>query len=304
MLTACCGLLANNGFGQTQQAPKEKSEEIIIKKNSEAPQKMTIVIDSNDITVNGKPLSAFNGDVTIMRRNLGNGNNGFFQFSPGTMNVFNAPNKAFLGVLTAKTDKGAVVKNVIEESAAKDAGLRNDDIITKFGDTKITSPDDLRTAVGEHKPGDKVTIEYLRDGKNKTATVELGKRSPSSMNYNMDSLRSMLGNSFNFRMPRQFFDFNFNNNSPKLGLQITDTPDGNGAKVSEVVPGSPAEKAGLEKGDVITQINGEKVTGVNDVTSEIMHADNKNDFKIRAMRDKKEMNFEVTIPKQLKSVKI
>jgi serine protease Do len=271
---------------------------------------MIIEIDSNKITVNGKPLADFNGDITVMRRNLNDGNgNNFFRMTPGNLNVFSTSNQAFLGVLTAKTDKGAIIKNVIDESAAKKAGLKNDDIITKFGDKQITSPDDLRNAVQSYKPGDKVTVSFLRDGKDKSATVELGKNAGTSFNYNLDSLRDMMngfnpGNNFNFRMPRQNFDFNFNSNQSKLGLEIEDTEAGNGAKVLEVEQGSAADKAGLKKGDVITEINGQKVNDVNDIRSEMRQSQNKNDYKIKAKRDKNEMNFEVKIPKVLKSIHI
>jgi len=310
MFTACCGLFAGNGFAQKEQSPNRKNEEIIIRKNNSDPSKMIIEIDSNKITVNGKPLADYNGDITVMKRNFMDGNgNDFFKMMPGNLNVFSTSNKAFLGVLTAKTDKGAVIKNVIDESAAKKAGLRNDDIITKFGDKEITSPDDLRNAVQAYKPGDKVTVNYLRDGKKKSVSLELGKTSGTSMTYNIDSLRDMMngfnpGNNFNFRMPRQNFNFNFNNNQPKLGLKIEDIEAGNGAKVLEVDQGSAAEKAGLKKGDVITEINGEKVTGVNDVRSEMRQSENKNDYKIKAKRDNNEMNFEVKIPKVLKSIQI
>lgn len=310
MFTACCGLFANNGFAQKEQSPNSKNEEIIIRKNDQDPQKMIIEIDSNKITVNGKPLADFNGDITVMRRNMMDGNgNHFFRMTPGNLNVFSTSNKAFLGVLTAKTDKGAVIKNVVDESAAKKAGLKNDDIITKFGDKEITSPADLRNAVESYKPGDKVTVNYIRDGKNKSVTVELGKNAARSYTYNVDSLRDMInglnpGNSFNFRMPRQNFDFNFNKNQPKLGLKIEDTETGNGAKVLDVEQGSAAEKAGLKTGDIITEINGEKVNDVNDVTSEMRQSENKNDYKIKAKRDNNVINFEVKIPKILKSIRI
>ena len=310
MFTVCCGLLSNNGFAQEQNTPNRKNEEIIIRKNDQSPQKMIIEIDSNKITVNGKPLADYNGDVTVLERNfMGDGGDNIFKMTPGNLNVFSSSNKAFLGVLTAKTDKGAIVKNVVDGSAAKKAGLQNDDIITKFGDKEITSPEDLRNAVNEHKPGEKVTVNYLRDGKNQSVTLELGKTPGFSMNYNIDSLRDLMhnfnpGNDFSFRMPRQNFDFRFNNNQPKLGLQIEDTESGNGVKVTDVQPGSAAEKAGLSKGDIITEFNGQKVSDVNDITSKIRESENKSDFKIKATRDKKEMNFDVKIPKVLKSTRI
>jgi serine protease Do len=212
-------------------------------------------------------------------------------------------------VFTGKTEKGAIIKEVVDESAAKKAGLKEDDIITKFGDKEITSPDDLRKAVQSYKAGDKVPIEYLRVGKKKSATGELGKTPGTSKTYNIDSLRDLMngfnqGNNFSFRMPRQNFDFNFNNKQPKLGLKIKDTEAANGVEILEVEPGSAAEKAGLKKGDIITEMNGEKVNGVNDITSEIRQSENKNDYKIKAKRDNNVMTFEVKIPKVLKSIHI
>jgi serine protease Do len=310
MVIVCCGLFASNGFAQKEQSQIQKREEIIIRKNDADPQKMIIEIDSNKITVNGKPLSDYNGDVTVMKKNFMDGvGNNFFRMTPGNLSIFNTSNKAFLGVLTAKTEKGAIIKNVIDESAAKKAGLKNDDIITKFGDKKITSPDDLRNAVQSYKPGDKVTVNYLRDGKNKSVTLELGRTAGTSFTYDLDSLRDMMnsfqpGNNFNFRMPRQNFNFNFNNNQPKLGLKIEDTEEGNGAKVLEVQQGSAAEKSGLKKGDIITEINGEKVNDVNDIRSEMRQSEDKNNYKFKVKRENKEMNFEIKIPKVLKSIQI
>jgi serine protease Do len=308
MITVCCGLLSNNGFAQKEQSQIQKKEEIIIRKNDADPQKMIIEIDSNKITVNGKPLADYNGDITVLKKNFmdGDGSN-FFRMTPGNLDIFSTSNKAFLGVLTAKTDKGAIIKNLVDESAAKKAGLKNDDIITKLDDTRITSPDDLRNAIATHKPGDKVTVNYLRDSKEKSVTLELGKSPGTSMTYSIDSLKDMInginpGNNFNFRMPRQ--NFQFNRNQPKLGLKIEDTQEGNGAKVLEVVQGSAAEKAGLKKGDVITEINGEKVNGINDIRSKIMNSENKNNYKVKAKRDNNEMNFEIKIPKILKSIQI
>ncbi|HET7116617.1 MAG TPA: PDZ domain-containing protein [Hanamia sp.] len=310
IFTACCGLFATNGFAQKEQSQLKKNEEIIIRKNGDFPSKTTIQIDGNDITINGKPLADYNGNVTILKRNFMGGDENNL-FSPGqNLTVFGNSNTAFLGVLTAKTDKGAIIKNVIDESGAQKAGLKDDDIITQFGDKEITSPDDLRNAVQSYKPGDEVTMYYLRDGKKNSVKVDLGK-SPNAgpMTYNMDSLRNIMGQYFrgnnNFIMPpmpgNQFY---FHNNRQRLGIEIQDTENGNGAKILNVKQGSAAEKAGLKTGDIITQINGEKINDANDVRSQIMQNENKNDFKIELKRDNKDMNIEVHIPKVLNSINL
>jgi serine protease Do len=308
---ACCGLFATNCFAQKEQSQLKKNEEIIIRKNSNAPSKTTIVIDSNQVTINGKPLTDYNGDVTVLKRSYSNREGNSFGMPKQSFTIFGASNKAFLGVLTAKTDKGAVIKNVIDESGAQQAGLKDNDIITKFGNKEIVTPGDLRDAVESYKPGDKVTVYYLRDGKENSTEVNLGKTPASGpMTYDLDSLRNMMGqyfngNNYNFGVPQmpgnQFY---FHNNRPRLGIKIEDTDAGNGAKILNVEPGSAAQKAGLKAGDVITEMNGEKIKDANDVRSHIMQSENNSDFKMEIKRDNKEMNIQVHIPKTVNKINV
>lgn len=69
---------------------------------------------------------------------------------------------------------GAYISSVSTDSAADKAGLQVGDIVTKFGDTTITSASDLMIAIRLYDPGDSVTITYNRNGKEQTATVDLG----------------------------------------------------------------------------------------------------------------------------------
>ncbi|HEY5392135.1 MAG TPA: PDZ domain-containing protein [Hanamia sp.] len=312
IFTICCGLLSSAGLAQNESSTIKKNEEIIIRKNSNSPGKTIIEIDSNNITVNGKPLSEYNGDVSVFKRNyMSPGENNFFQFPQGNINIATNTNRAFLGVLTAKTDKGVVIKNVLDSSAAKNAGLQTDDIITKFGDKEITSPEDLRNAVGTYKPGDKVKVNYLRNGKDNSVEVTLTKSFATTNTFGTqrfdDLMNSMSPNrNFDFKMmpmPRNNFRFN-NNNQPKLGLKIEDTKDDSGARVLDVTQGSAAEKAGVKSGDIITEVNGEKVKGVSDIRNEMMQSGNKYDYNIKVKRDKNEKSFEIKIPKNLKKIDI
>ena len=84
-------------------------------------------------------------------------------------------NSAFLGVMSEKTEQGAKITDVTEESAAEKAGLKEGDVITKINNSTVTGPDDLYKVVGQLKPDDKVTITYLREGKQQTAQAVLGK---------------------------------------------------------------------------------------------------------------------------------
>lgn len=315
IFTVGSAMLALNGFSQQKQPQLRRNEEIIIHKNSSDTGKTIIEIDSNVVTINGKPLSEYNGDVTITRRrNFMGGGDGRDFFSDPRDFMLN-DNAAFLGVYSAKTDNGVIINSILDSSSAKKAGLRKGDIITKVGDNEIKTPEELRDAIQAYKPGDKVTINYLRDGKKKSVNVELSKARGMDSQLNIGPNQDLMngfgnGNNFNFRMmpmpPQNFrnFNFNFSNDRPRLGLQIQDTEDSSGVKVQKVLPGSPADKAGLKEGDVITEMNGEKVKDVEKVMSQIHNSVNHGEFKVKVLRDKKEMNFDVHVPRPMKSTNI
>ncbi len=317
-LTACT-FLSSNLFAQKPEEQKKKSEEIIIRKNGDENKKMTIVVDGDNVTVNGKPLSDYhNGDVTIMKKDndILLRSPGDFTFTPGNENhdfqLFNddrsnAKPRTFLGVETQKTDEGVKITDVIKQSAAEKAGLQNGDIITKLNDTKIESPEDLMEAVRLHKPDDDVKIYYSRDGKKKNAKVKLGETKEYNNNF---IFKNDNPNAYNFKMPRMprierlpntNYNFNWNSNTPKLGLKVQDTEDGKGVKVLSVESGSAAEKAGLQKDDIITKVNGEDVNDVNDVREQLNELNDNDNFKVEAKRNNSTMNLDVKIPKNLNS---
>ncbi|HEX6491125.1 MAG TPA: trypsin-like peptidase domain-containing protein [Gaiellaceae bacterium] len=86
---------------------------------------------------------------------------------------------AYLGVFVAPTTtgSGARLAQVKSGSPAASAGLKAGDVITSFGGQSIRSPDDLTSAVANKKPGDKVSLTYLRGNhQTKTTEVTLGTR--------------------------------------------------------------------------------------------------------------------------------
>lgn len=86
---------------------------------------------------------------------------------------------AFLGVYvgTPTSRSGAQISRVQSGSPAAKAGLKSGDVITALDGNAITTADDLTAAVSARRPGDQVTITYVRDGDTKTAKVTLGNRS-------------------------------------------------------------------------------------------------------------------------------
>jgi len=244
--------------------------------------------------------------------------------------------RAFLGVTTntitddskEKMPNGAEITNVSKGSAAEKAGLKEGDIITKINDKKIESPGALSEAIGEFKPKDEITVYYKRGGKDMSAKAILGEtKSRTTMAY---SFNGPNGNLRSFSMPRTpmaphiqgqslpdmeslYGDalgnldapgvFNFPRHQ-KLGLKIQDVEEGDGVKVLDVDKDSPAEKAGLQKDDVVTEIAGKKITNTDDAREQLQDNAEKSAYNIKAKRNGKEMSFDIKIPKKLKTANL
>lgn len=322
-------LLSINSRAQKPETGEKNTKEIIIRKNGDKNTKMTIEINGDSIIVNGKPLSDYRGDdVTVMEKDLQRdflkGHLHNLLISPENdedveINAFdndmennmeNAGSRTFLGVVTEKATDGVKITNVIKGSAAEKAGLQKDDIITQLNDRKIISPGDLMEAVRSYKPADHVKIDYLRNNKKKDVKVTLGETKERNREFFFkDDNHSMNGNGFNFNMPQMpkmpnlpNYKYKFwNNSNPKVGIKIEDTENGNGATILTVEEGSAADKAGLKRDDIITEINGEKVNNVDEIKEQLDEADSKESLNLKAKRNNAEMNFEVKIPKQRNS---
>ena len=324
LLTVGC-FFATASWAQSPSPKEKKTDEIIIRKNGDKDNKMTIQVDGDSITVNGKPLSEFHdGDVTIMKRDLRDRRSNNFLYAPDNksmdLELFqddaeNAVPHAFLGVITDKADKGVKINEVVKGSAAEKAGLLKGDVITKLDDKSIPSTEDLIDAVKSHKSGDEVELYYLRDNKKKDVKIKLGETKGDKRTFIYKNFNPGNGNkSFNFKtpemprmqhMPNNFYNFRFNNDSkPKLGLKIEDTENDNGVKVLNVEENSPADKAGLKKDDIITTFNGEKVNSVDELMDHVNDSDDKSSINIKAMRNNTEINFEVKVPKKLNSANL
>jgi serine protease Do len=293
---------------------KHESQQIIISRNGSKDEKIVVEVNGDKVTVNGKPIEEYKGDDVIVRRNrsrdtwaFGDGQNSWGL--SGNDNLFKEnfkylnsdSNRALLGVTTDEADKGVEVQSVSKESAASKAGLKEGDVITKIDDTKIDNPDELTKVIRGHKPGDKVTVTYLRDDKEQKATAELGKVKGFSV-YSAPNVN--FNDNFNYNMPRLVMprqSWSWAGGSPKLGLSVQDTDDGKGVKVIGVDDEGNAEKAGVKEDDVITEVDGKAVNSADEVAKIIKESKDKNSVMLKLTRAGKTQNIEVKIPRKLKT---
>lgn len=93
--------------------------------------------------------------------------------------------RGFVGVLSQPMDevlaksmgaKGALLAEVMAGAPAAKAGLTAGDVVTRVGNQTVTNPGDLTRAVGTQKPGEKIDVTFVRDGKEKTVIIELAER--------------------------------------------------------------------------------------------------------------------------------
>src|SRR5205823_1639113 len=146
---------------EKEKTDKKDVEQIIITRKGDKKEKVTVEINGDKITVNGKPIEDMkDGDITVNRHN----GSSVYSYTPrgnnwtwnGEGDMFGEnENAAMLGVVTEKVDEGVKITDVTDESGAEKAGLKEDDIITRVDDKKIEDPDDLTKVIRSHKAGEK-----------------------------------------------------------------------------------------------------------------------------------------------------
>jgi S1-C subfamily serine protease len=189
--------------------------------------------------------------------------------------------------LNLKADSGVLLGQVLQDSPAAKAGLKSGDIVTRIGDTAVGTPDALRTAIDGRKPGEVVSIEYLRDGKPHTARATLGEaesRTPGDL-PRIGRLHDHLRAVRDLRLGREhgWLGVYTQPLSGDLG-EYFGVKEG-GALVSEVVAESPAAKLGLKPGDVIVRIDDEKIADPDDLRSIVAKHDEPADIQIAWVRN-------------------
>lgn len=155
---------------------------------------------------------------------------------------------------------GALVGEVTPRSPAAKAGLKEGDVIVEFNGKKVTDSRHLRLMVSQTPPGTKVQLKALRDGRELSFSVELGELQPERLaragrssgglqrESQTDPLDGVTVDDLNSRYRDQF------------GI-----PSGvRGAIVVDVDPDCPAAQAGLRPGDVILEINRQRVTNADE----------------------------------------
>jgi serine protease Do len=296
-------------------------------------EKMLVEIDGKNITINGKNISELKDVDVNINENKFLFKNGEFKMDLGKRPVqgrqwpqarviekYYEP-KAILGIAMEKVDNGVKINEVNAESGAQKAGLKEGDIVTKINGKTIETEMDITRIVNDSKPGDVLNIEYISNGKKQNTKATLGERK-ATMAWSSDMQPGMP-----FEMPLvelenlqnlQNMDFDFKGNidgmqvygngrnignKPKLGVTLIETEDEKGLEIKEIEEGGVAAKAGMQKGDIITTVNDNKVNTVGQIQQAVRNNAQK-PLNITYLRNGKELKTSVKFPKKLKEVEM
>lgn len=202
---------------------------------------------------------------------------------------------AFLGVYPDDLDEddrealdfkgeGVLLEDVVAEGPAERAGLKSGDIVTRLDDTPVASASALRDYISNLKPGDKVRITYVRDGTQSVATVTLGKTPDEPV------WTKVFG--------PKVFTRRYEIRGGYLGVQSHTLTESlakffgvkSGVLVEEVSDGSPAEKAGIQVGDIIVSVDGEGVESSSDLREIVSSREPGDEVTVKLVRQGKEVS--------------
>jgi serine protease Do len=154
-----------------------------------------------------------------------------------------------------KNNNGALITQVESNSPAAKAGLKIGDVIAAVDGREVNDASQLQIAVGQRKPGSKLELSILRNGKEMNVPITLaevgsnnGERTAEAANHG--KARWGLG---------------LEDMTPEIRQELQAPGDVTGAVIGKVVPGSSADDAGLRQGDVVLQVNHKDVKSAADV---------------------------------------
>ncbi|MBF0430644.1 MAG: Do family serine endopeptidase [Fibrobacteria bacterium] len=142
--------------------------------------------------------------------------------------------------------KGALVTSVIEDSPAKKAGFKESDVILKIDGKKVKNVNEARNKVALLQPKKKYSFKILREGKELTLKVKMGKREEDEKVGSRDKKSGDLGLSLENVTQNHVQRYRLNVNT--------------GVVVTYVEAGSPADNAGIAEGDIILQVGRETIS--------------------------------------------
>lgn len=150
-----------------------------------------------------------------------------------------------------KEKKGVLLGDVMQNSPAEKAGLKRGDVITEFNGKPIDTAHTLSRMVASTPPDSKISVKVIRDGKTQDISLNLGTMPEEGEQAQVATKDSSWG-------------FSVQNITPELAKRFNLDENESGVFISSVQAGGPASEAKLRPGDVIKEVNRQKIQNVRD----------------------------------------
>ena len=213
--------------------------------------------------------------------------------------------------LKVSADHGVFVGKVLPDSPASKAGLKDNDVVTEINGQRVEGTAQFRRMIREIPAGRAVQLSVWRDGKQQTITATLGKAEERH-----NTLMKASPQAFAFRVPQMpnipdvpGFEWNggmLPGGKARLGIDAEDlggqlgtyfgAPDGEGILVRSVNSDSPAEKAGVKAGDVITSFNGDRIRSAAELREKLAGVEAGKTVRLGVLRNKSNVTLTVELP--------
>jgi serine protease Do len=153
-----------------------------------------------------------------------------------------------------KSSKGVIISDVVKGSPADKASLQRGDVILKFDGKEVENAHMLSQMAAATAPDTNVKIDILRNGREETVNLTVGTM-PEGATQGMPSEQ---------QKEESVWGITVQELTPQLEKQLNLEPGTTGVVISDIESGSPADAAGLQPGDIITEVNRQAVKNLND----------------------------------------
>jgi serine protease Do len=212
-------------------------------------------------------------------------------------------------------ERGGLLGKIVPDSPAAKAGLKENDVVLEINGQRIEGTEQFRRMIHEIPAGRTANLTVWRDGRSQNIKVTVGKHDAGNMKVFADGPKS-----FGFKMPpmpampdlsglEHLRSFSMiSPGRPLLGIDAETlkgdfgnyfgAPNGEGVLVRGVFASSPAAKAGLKAGDVITNLNSERVRSASELREKLLTNREGKSIKLGVLRNKSELTLSVELPQQ------
>lgn len=209
--------------------------------------------------------------------------------------------RGYLGVMINNLDEvvaesmglensnGVLIEGITDDGPARDSDLQREDVVVALNGKEVENTDDLRNRIADMAPGTVVELDVMRDGEPVTVAIELGELPDG------DPTRTASREEPRERSP-----------ASNLGIDVMDITrewsrfyeSGSGVVVSQVRSGSVAEDRGLQRGDLIREVNGEPVSSVQEFLGIVREFETGQAIRFRIQRGDAQFLVGLRIPEE------